>query len=84
VPKAAPETKPAPAPTEPAKPATATDVKANTSSCCHTRDKKVDAKSIQPSGSNGRIMKQDVLEALSNLAASPEFNSLAAMTALKK
>ena len=68
-PKAAPETKPEPAPTEQAKPAT--DVKATPVAAAMLADKKVDAKSIQPSGSNGRIMKQDVLEALSNPGRKP-------------
>jgi 2-oxoglutarate dehydrogenase E2 component (dihydrolipoamide succinyltransferase) len=34
-------------------------------------DKKVDPKSIQPSGPNGKIVKADVLEALNNPGTKP-------------
>jgi 2-oxoglutarate dehydrogenase E2 component (dihydrolipoamide succinyltransferase) len=43
-----------------------TDVKATPVAAAIIADKKVDSKKITPSGSNGRIIKQDVLEALNN------------------
>ena len=43
-----------------------TDVKASPVAAAMIAEKKVDPKSIQPSGFNGRIMKQDVMEALSH------------------
>jgi len=61
----APATKPAvvqPA----ANAAPATDVKASPVAAAIIADKKVDTTSITPSGGNGRIMKQDVLDALQN------------------
>jgi 2-oxoglutarate dehydrogenase E2 component (dihydrolipoamide succinyltransferase) len=42
------------------------DVKATPVAAAMIAEKKVDPKSIQPSGFNGRIMKQDVVEALSH------------------
>jgi 2-oxoglutarate dehydrogenase E2 component (dihydrolipoamide succinyltransferase) len=42
------------------------DVKASPVAAAMIAEKKVDPKSIQPSGFNGRIMKQDVVEALSH------------------
>ncbi|MEO6231291.1 MAG: 2-oxoglutarate dehydrogenase complex dihydrolipoyllysine-residue succinyltransferase [Ferruginibacter sp.] len=47
------------------------DVKASPVAAAILADKKVDVKSISPSGSNGRIMKQDVLEALNNPGRKP-------------
>jgi 2-oxoglutarate dehydrogenase E2 component (dihydrolipoamide succinyltransferase) len=44
----------------------AADVKATPVAAAILADKKVDVKNITPSGSNGRIMKHDVLDALSN------------------
>ncbi len=38
--------------------------KGNTCCCSIIADKKVDAKNITPSGSNGKILKHDVLNAL--------------------
>ncbi len=72
--KAAPpaaDVKPAPAPAaaETAKPVA--DVKASPVAAAILADKKVDAKTIQPTGSNGRILKQDVLQALSNPGRKP-------------
>ena len=69
-PAAAPaaETKPA-ATSQPEKatqPAAEADTKATPVAAAIIQDKKVDTHSITPSGSNGRIMKQDVLEALNN------------------
>src|SRR6476660_9453228 len=42
------------------------DVKATPVAAAIIAEKKVDPKSIQPSGFNGRIMKQDVMQALSH------------------
>ncbi len=42
------------------------DVKATPVAAAMLADKKVDVKKVTPSGSNGRIMKHDVLEALMN------------------
>ncbi len=42
------------------------DVKATPIAAAMIAEKKVDPKSIQPSGFNGRILKQDVMEALSH------------------
>ena len=52
-------------------PATASDVKATPVASAIIADKKVDPKSIQPSGYNGKILKDDVLEALSNPGRKP-------------
>lgn len=49
----------------------ATDVKATPVAAAIIADKKVDPKTITPSGSNGKIFKQDVLEALSNPGKKP-------------
>src|SRR6476620_12119161 len=46
--------------------AVSNDVKATPVAAAMIAEKKVDPKSIQPSGFNGRIMKQDVMEALSH------------------
>ena len=81
-PAAAPATKqeapkPATAPqAEAAKPAAATavaqaDVKATPVASAIIADKKVDPKTIQPSGYNGKILKEDVLEALSSPGRKP-------------
>jgi 2-oxoglutarate dehydrogenase E2 component (dihydrolipoamide succinyltransferase) len=53
---------------EPARPAIATsgDVKATPVAAAIISDKKVDAGSIKPSGANGKIVKHDVLDALSS------------------
>ena len=48
-----------------------TDVKATPVASAIIADKKVDPKNIQPSGYNGRIMKEDVLAALSNPGRKP-------------
>lgn len=48
-----------------------TDVKATPVAAAIIADKKVDVKSVSPSGSNGKILKQDVLEALSNPGRKP-------------
>lgn len=75
-PATAPEATPAPV-AAPAKveaaptPAPASDVKATPVAAAIMADKKLDAKSVVPTGSNGRIYKQDVLEALSNPGRKP-------------
>lgn len=51
--------------------ATPNDVKASPVAAAIIADKKVDPKSISASGSMGRIMKNDVLEALSNPGRTP-------------
>lgn len=56
---------------EPEKTATATDIKATPVAAAIIADKKVDRKKITPSGSNGKIVKQDVLEALNNPGRTP-------------
>lgn len=52
-------------------PAPAADVKATPVAAAIIADKKVDPKTITPTGSNGKIFKQDVLEALSNPGRKP-------------
>ncbi len=47
-------------------PAPAADVKATPVAAAIIADKKIDSKKITPSGSNGRIFKQDVMQALEN------------------
>ena len=44
----------------------AEDIKATPVAAAIIADKKVDVKSVTPSGSNGKIVKQDVLEAINN------------------
>ena len=58
------------APKKEAEPSAA-DVKATPVAAAIIADKKVDPKSITPTGSNGKIFKQDVLEALSNPGRKP-------------
>jgi 2-oxoglutarate dehydrogenase E2 component (dihydrolipoamide succinyltransferase) len=77
-PAAAPAPAPAPAPVAaPAeKPAVkeaapAADVKATPVAAAILADKKVDVKTITPSGTGGRILKNDVLEALSSPGRKP-------------
>ncbi|HEX5637307.1 MAG TPA: 2-oxo acid dehydrogenase subunit E2, partial [Gammaproteobacteria bacterium] len=52
-------------------PVAATDVKATPVAAAIIADKKVDPKAITASGSGGKIMKQDVLEALSSPGRKP-------------
>ena len=47
------------------------DIKATPVAAAIIADKKVDSKSITPSGSNGKIVKQDVMEALSHPGRKP-------------
>ena len=73
----APEEKPAGAPVAAAPQKNAetaapvADVKATPVAAAIIADKKVDSKSITASGSNGKILKQDVLEALNNPGRKP-------------
>ena len=64
-----PQAQPAPS----AQPVTAipNDVKATPVASAMIADKKVNPKSIQPSGYNGKILKEDVLEALANPGRKP-------------
>ncbi len=48
-----------------------TDVKATPVAAAIIADKKIDTKSVIASGSNGRIMKQDVMDALNNPGRTP-------------
>lgn len=48
-----------------------TDIKTTPVAAAIIADKKVDVKKVTPSGSNGRIVKQDVLEALNNPGKKP-------------
>lgn len=52
-------------------PQTTTDVKATPVASAIIADKKVDPKNIQPSGYNGKILKDDVLNALENPGRKP-------------
>jgi 2-oxoglutarate dehydrogenase E2 component (dihydrolipoamide succinyltransferase) len=52
-------------------PATNAEVKTSPVAAAIISDKKMDASSITPSGSNGKILKHDVLEALSNPGRTP-------------
>ena len=54
-----------------ANPKTQTDIKTTPVAAAIIADKKVDVKKVTPSGSNGKILKQDVLEALSNPGKKP-------------
>jgi 2-oxoglutarate dehydrogenase E2 component (dihydrolipoamide succinyltransferase) len=59
------------APVPVAEPAKSADVKATPVAAAILADKKVDVKSVTPSGSNGKILKQDVLEAISKPGRKP-------------
>ena len=48
-----------------------TDLKATPVAAAIIADKKVDVKSVTPSGSNGKIVKQDVMDALNNPGRRP-------------
>ena len=56
---------------QPQTPKPQTDVKATPVASAIISDKKVDPKSIQPSGPNGKILKDDVLSALENPGRKP-------------
>jgi 2-oxoglutarate dehydrogenase E2 component (dihydrolipoamide succinyltransferase) len=72
-----PEAKPAtveaakPIATETAKVAHISDVKATPVAAAIIADKKIDSNKITPTGDNGKIIKQDVLEALNNPGRNP-------------
>ena len=53
------------------KPQPVTDIKATPVAAAIIADKKIDVKTVTPSGSNGKIFKQDVLEALSHPGRKP-------------
>ena len=57
--------------TKSSEPATKADVKASPVAAAIIADKKVDAKGIAASGTGGKILKQDVLDALSNPGRKP-------------
>ncbi len=63
---AAPATEKAAAPAEKSAPSPAADVKASPVAAAMIADKKVDPKSVTPSGYQGKILKNDVLQAISN------------------
>ena len=65
------EGKPAPAVVSVPAPAASADVKATPVAAAIMADKKVDPAMVSASGSGGRIMKQDVLEALANPGRNP-------------
>jgi 2-oxoglutarate dehydrogenase E2 component (dihydrolipoamide succinyltransferase) len=53
------------------KPQPSSDIKTTPVAAAIIADKKVDVKTVTPSGSNGKIIKQDVLEALNNPGRKP-------------
>jgi 2-oxoglutarate dehydrogenase E2 component (dihydrolipoamide succinyltransferase) len=63
--------KPQPAPAQQAVTGIPNDIKTTPVAAAVIADKKVDPKSIQPSGPNGKIVKADVLEALNNPGTKP-------------
>jgi 2-oxoglutarate dehydrogenase E2 component (dihydrolipoamide succinyltransferase) len=63
--------KPQPAPVQQAVTGIPNDIKTTPVAAAVMADKKVDPKSIQPSGPNGKIVKADVLEALNNPGTKP-------------
>ena len=70
--KQSPETTPKEAlPAPPLQAAAPADVKATPVAAAILADKKVDATAVTPTGSNGRILKQDVLSALQSPGRSP-------------
>jgi 2-oxoglutarate dehydrogenase E2 component (dihydrolipoamide succinyltransferase) len=68
---AAPEVKPPAVAKDTAPPSTIPSVKATPVAAAIIADKKVDVKTVTASGSNGKIIKQDVLEAISNPGRKP-------------
>jgi 2-oxoglutarate dehydrogenase E2 component (dihydrolipoamide succinyltransferase) len=71
LPKEVKEVKPAKAAKAPEAAAAKADVKASPVAAAIIADKKVDAKGIAASGTGGKILKQDVLDALSNPGRKP-------------
>lgn len=70
-PAAAKEEKPVKSAPVEAAPAAKVDVKASPVAAAIIADKKVDAKGIAPSGTGGKILKQDVMDAISNPGRKP-------------
>jgi 2-oxoglutarate dehydrogenase E2 component (dihydrolipoamide succinyltransferase) len=70
-PKAEAKAAPQPAPVSAAVTSVPNDVKATPVASAIIADKNVDPKSIQPSGPNGKILKDDVLEALAHPGRKP-------------
>lgn len=66
-----PEAAPAKAAQTAPQPIAAADVKATPVAAAIMADKKVDAQQVKPSGSHGKIFKQDVLDALNNPGRKP-------------
>lgn len=66
-----PKPQPQPAPAQQPVTAIANDVKTSPVAAAIIADKKVDPKSIQASGPNGKILKEDVLEALKSPGTKP-------------
>jgi 2-oxoglutarate dehydrogenase E2 component (dihydrolipoamide succinyltransferase) len=58
-------------PAQEAKPVSSTEIKATPVAAAIIADKKIDPSSVKPSGSNGKIFKQDVLEALNKPGRKP-------------
>jgi 2-oxoglutarate dehydrogenase E2 component (dihydrolipoamide succinyltransferase) len=67
----APQTATTPAPTAQAPTATTIDAKTTPVAAAIIADKKVDVKAIAATGANGKIVKQDVLDALTNPGRKP-------------
>ncbi|MBI3883863.1 MAG: 2-oxoglutarate dehydrogenase complex dihydrolipoyllysine-residue succinyltransferase [Sphingobacteriales bacterium] len=63
--------KAAPAPVTPPASTPASDAKATPVAAAIIADKKLDTKTVTPTGSNGKIVKQDVLDALNNPGRKP-------------
>jgi 2-oxoglutarate dehydrogenase E2 component (dihydrolipoamide succinyltransferase) len=80
----APEVKAAPAPAAAPVTSVAADVKATPVAAAIIADKKVDPGTIAASGSGGKILKQDVLEALAIRAASPARRHFPAASVAKR
>jgi 2-oxoglutarate dehydrogenase E2 component (dihydrolipoamide succinyltransferase) len=70
-PAAVEASKPVTTASEPAKTPTVSDVKATPVAAAIIADKKIDSNKITPTGDNGKIIKQDVLEALNNPGRNP-------------
>ena len=66
-----PAQKPAPTPEKAASSPVQENLKATPVAAAIIADKKIDPSQVKPSGSNGRIYKQDVLEALNNPGRKP-------------
>jgi len=67
----APEVAKAAVSAQPQTPKSQTDLKATPVAAAIIADKKLDVKAVTPSGSNGKIVKQDVMDALNNPGRRP-------------